>query len=347
MLKSIWFMEGLSSQRDIIIAVKEVRDTQSLSFNIIASHRGSRPEITSVADISFVEPKNDLDRLEFIKSVIGLHNVVSIHGGRNCRWLEEHREEIQALGVSLTTGSTSLNMHEIADNKVLFARFMEQHGLPVVPSILINNVQELENQISLRVAKGELVCIKPAVGIYGIGFWILSPKVSPMAAFSNPDNRKVTPDMYLTALRKLNSSDLPEPLVLMPYLPGSESSIDMVAENGKVLAAVSRRKESSVQFIEQSGVAFELAKACALKMNADGLVNVQTRNDDQGNPFLLEINMRPSGGVCFSRACGINLSAIFALRKLGLIDQETAIKLGTKGFHSAVVRSVSSVIEVV
>ena len=50
------------------------------------------------------------------------------------------------------------------------------------------------------------------------------------------------------------------------------------------------------------------------------------------------------GGVCYSLSCGINLSGIFALRKLGIIDKETAIKMGTDGFKPVVVRSVSSVI---
>ncbi len=343
-LKSIWFMEGLSSQRDIIMAVIDARQSLDLSFRIIASHRGSRPEITSVADLSLVEPKGDTERLEFIKSVVAENNVVTIQAGRNCRWMEENRREIEALGVSLTTGATCLDMHSIADDKVRYAHYMEQHGLPVVPSIQIDTVDELEKQLALKVAVGELTCIKPVVGIYGIGFWILDPSVSPMAAFNNPDNRRVTPKMYLTAMSQQTNEILPEPMVLMPYLAGRERSVDMIVENGEVIAAVCRRKEGALQSIEQSGVAFELAKTCAQIMQADGLVNVQTRDDANGKPYLLEINMRPSGGVCYSRSCGINLSGIFALRKLGLIDKETAIKMGTDGFKPAVVRSVSSVI---
>ena len=278
-MKSIWYMEGLSSQRDIIMTVIETRRAMGLPFNIIASHSDNLPEITSVADLSLVEPKGDTERLEFIKLVVMENNVVTIQTGRNCRWMEENRREIEALGVSLTTGATSLDMRSIADDKVRYAHFMEQHGLPVVPSIQINTVDELEKQIALKVTDGELACIKPVVGIYGIGFWILDPSVSPMAAFNNPDNRRVTPKMYLTAMSQQTTHKLPEPMVLMPYLAGRERSVDMVVENGEVIAAVCRRKEGALQSIEQSGVAFELAKTCAQIMQADGLVNVQTRDD--------------------------------------------------------------------
>ncbi|RKJ86240.1 carbamoyl-phosphate synthase large chain [Aeromonas veronii] len=344
MLKYIWFMEGLSSQRDIVLAVMDMRKQFGHGFKVIASHRGNRPEIISVADVSLIEPKLDSERLEFIKNVVTEFNVVAIHTGRNCHWFEEHRQDIEYLGVSLTTGAMSLDMISLADDKVRFAHFMEQHKLPVVPSVQINNVTELESQIGSKIAEGELSCIKPVVGIYGIGFWILDPSVSPMAAFNNPDNRRVHPHTYVSAMRSESSNKLPEPMVMMPYLVGPERSVDMLVEQGRVIVAVSRRKEGPLQYIEQSGEAFELAKACAELMQADGLVNVQTRNNSEGKPLLLEINMRPSGGICYSRSCGINLSGIFALRKLGLIDQETAIAMGEDGFIPTTVRSVSGVL---
>jgi len=344
MLNSIWFMEGLSSQRDIILAVKEARDLIQAQFKIIASHRGNRPEITSVADIALVEPKRDAERLEFIKKTVADHKVTSIHAGRNCAWFEEHRQEIESYGVSLTTGSIGLDMTTLADDKVRYARFMEQHNLPVVHSTEVSTIAELAAQISAARVEGEMACIKPVTGIYGMGFWILDTNASPMAAFNNPDSRRVHPDTYLSAMQAATQNQLPESMVMMPYLSGLERSVDMVVEHGKVIAAVGRRKEGPMQYMEQSGEAFELAKACAELMQADGLVNVQTRNDGEGKPYLLEINMRPSGGVCYSRSCGINLPAIFALRKLGLIDVETAIAMGTEGFVPTAVRSVTSVI---
>jgi len=98
--------------------------------------------------------------------------------------------------------------------------------------------------------------------------------------------------------------------------------------------------------MEQAGEAFELGKACAEVMQADGLINVQTRNNSDGKPVLLEINMRPSGGICYTRATGVNLPGLFALRKLGLIDQQTASAMARRKFKPTVVRSVTSVIEI-
>ncbi|MFT2603461.1 ATP-grasp domain-containing protein, partial [Escherichia coli] len=80
------------------------------------------------------------------------------------------------------------------------------------------------------------------------------------------------------------------PQVLMPYLPGPEYSVDMVVSQGTVLAAIGRRKEGVLQYLENEGEAIELAINCARLMNADGMVNVQTRHNAEGKPLLLEIN---------------------------------------------------------
>ncbi|WP_193016012.1 ATP-grasp domain-containing protein [Proteus sp. FME41] len=321
MNNSIWFMEGLSSQRDIIQSVKHFAKQQRQNIFVLASHRHTRNEILSLADGAFYEPTKETLRLAFMADVIKKHHVNVIHTGRNSLWFESHRNEIEQLGVKLTTGATQCEQLQLADNKVAFAQAMEHLGLPAVPSIYIDSINELEKHLK-NPPFGELpLCIKPVKGIYGMGFWRFDSQASPMALFNHPENRQVNPQQYVDALKAVEHF---EPLVLMPYLPGPEYSVDMVVEKGNVIAAVARRKEGAIQHLEISGEAYELGKACAKAMKADGLVNVQTRNNHQGRPLLLEINMRPSGGIGYTQHCGINLAGIFALRQLGLMNMEEA-----------------------
>ncbi|MEH3491554.1 carbamoyl-phosphate synthase large chain, partial [Enterobacter cloacae] len=49
MNKKIWFMEGLSSQRDIIQGVKSFAQKNNFAITVFASHRNERNEILSVA----------------------------------------------------------------------------------------------------------------------------------------------------------------------------------------------------------------------------------------------------------------------------------------------------------
>ncbi|MGB8664815.1 MAG: ATP-grasp domain-containing protein [Serratia inhibens] len=340
----IWLMEGLSSQRDMILGIKNFFKNAHKTITVIASHRHNRNEILSLADIALIEPPDDEQRLSFIDATVKQYGVKAIHTGRNCLWFESHRHNIESFGVSLTTGATRIAMFELANDKVEFAGTMTAHGLPVVPSLRIESADELHTQIASNErleSEKKLLCVKPVTGIYGMGFWRFDDKASPMAAFTHPDNRKVHPETYLHALKQQESF---EPLVLMPYLPGPEYSVDMLVEQGSVIAAVARRKEGALQYLEQSGSAYELAKTCAEIMEADGLVNVQTRNNDHGVPVLLEINMRPSGGIGYTFHSGVNLPALFAMRKLGLISEAEARLLATDSFSPAVVRSMTDVI---
>jgi predicted ATP-grasp superfamily ATP-dependent carboligase len=80
----------------------------------------------------------------------------------------------------------------------------------------------------------------------------------------------------------------------------------------------------------------ELARAVVAELKLDGLVNVQTKEDAAGNPVLLEVNTRPSGGVAYSAAAGVNLPLACARMLLGE-------KIGDTSLASPVVIRLSEV----
>ncbi|NIF23062.1 ATP-grasp domain-containing protein [Candidatus Pantoea multigeneris] len=340
MRHNIWFMEGLSSQRDIIHHIKNDLNVQQRNITVYASHRYQRNEILSLADAAFIEPENDNQRLEFILSTQEKYAIQAIHTGRHAQWFESHRKAIEACGVRLTTGASNRDQLALADDKAAFAEAMQHLSLPVVPSIRVDSAAALREQIASQPFAGAPLCIKPVNGIYGMGFWQFDDSLSPMAAFTHPDHRRVNTALYLQALE---ATDTFSPLVLMPYLPGPEYSVDILAEKGQVLAAIARRKEGALQHLEKDGAAYELAVACASAMGADGLVNVQTRHDAQGQPRLLEINMRPSGGIGYTALSGVNLPALFALHQLDLIDR-SQILAATQRFHATSVRALTQAV---
>ena len=334
-------MEGLSSQRDIIHGINSFAQKYNFSISVFASHRNARNEILSVADYSLTEPEDPQARLQFIQETIQNHGIHHVHTGRNSQWLEEHRAVIESKGVTLTTGAMGVEWFTLADDKVNFAQFMEQNGLPVVPSWRVNTLAELEAHLAAPPFSDSPVCVKPVTGIYGMGFWRFDDTASPMAVFNHPEHRLVSPQQYIAAAA---ASESCKPLVLMPYLPGPEFCGDIIADNREILAAVGRRKEGAIQYLVNEGCAWELACACARVMKADGLVNVQTRNDIHGNPVLLETNMRPSGGVGYTLHSGVNLPGLFAACKLGLMTKEAVVESAKNSFSPVAVRSITDVI---
>ena len=304
----MWFMEGLSMQRDLIKAVRQGLPT----LFVLASHRQLRPEILGEASAACLEPDDPDRRLTFMATQIKRYGIQCIHVGRNGKWYEQHRADIESMRITLITGATTVAAFEIANDKTIFTDAMTTAGLPVVPSVRIDTVEELANYLDHPPFEGTL-CVKPVCGIYGEGFWRLDPTVSAAHCLHYPDTRRIRPDVYLNIMR---SNQCIQPLMLMPYLPGPEHSVDLVVEKGKTIVALSRKKSGMTQLIQRESVAIELAKQCAAVLSADGLVNVQTRDDAQGNTYLLEINLRPSGGVGYTLTTGTNLPALMVQRRL-------------------------------
>ncbi|VVN70790.1 ATP-grasp domain-containing protein [Pseudomonas fluorescens] len=330
----IWFLEGQSSQRDVILGAREALPVE---VKIFASHRQERPEITSLADFSFTEPKENEERIEWSIATALAHNIKVVVAGRVGNVFEYARARFEQAGLVLVTGGMAMSTFDMVDDKSKFTAEAERAGLACVPGITAVNAQEMFAAYETLSASGE-VCVKPAVGIYGQGFWRFKADADPFRAFANPDAREANFEAYMHAYCAGAS---PAPMLMMPYMAGSECSVDMVCETGQPIAFVSRRKDGVFQSFEREGAAVELALKAAAHFGCDGIVNVQTKDDAFGKPHLLEINPRYSGGIGYTRATGINLAGIFAARRLGL-PEPVAIwrpNVRVKGVTVAVVAS--------
>lgn len=336
-------MEGVSSQSDILSLVAQMRQNKHHDFLIIASHRSKRMEILAEADVAYIEPEDDHLLLSFITLVSRQHRVRAIHAGKRGELIEKLRNDIEALGIKLTTGAKDEIGLALADNKTRFSETMMTSGLPAVPSIEVSTPDEVQSAIATIESQGLCPCIKPVHGIYGMGFWILKRAASRLSFFNNPNNRQINTQLLINALQSAQDAGETLPLqIVMPYLPGPERSVDMLVEQGRVIAAVARKKEGSHQTFEMNTPAYQLAVRCAAVLGADGLINIQTRDDNQGNPVLLEANLRPSGGIGYTALSNLNLPGLFALRQLELISDDEVLSHCSK-FTSATVLPTHSV----
>ena len=307
----IWFLEGQSSQRDVLAGARAALPER---IQIVASHRQSRPEITGLADLALREPQDNEARIAWVIDTARAHGVKVVLAGRVGHVYEAHRADFERAGLVLVTGALSLDTFERVDDKSVFTREASAAGLACIPAITVHTQAELESAYAQLSRDGQ-VCVKPTRGIYGQGFWRVSEDVDPFRSFANADSHEVNLNVFAQAY---GQSEQPKPLLVMPYMPGSECSVDMVCEAGKAVAFVGRRKQGLMQTFERDSDAVELALRAAEHFGCDGIVNVQTRDDASGQPHLLEINLRYSGGIGYTRETGVNLPGIFATRRLNL-----------------------------
>lgn len=114
-------------------------------------------------------------------------------------------------------------------------------------------------------------------------------------------------------------------MLLMHTLEGAERSVDCVAWQGELAAAVVRRKSPAGggQYLEDRPDLVQAARQIARRYRLSGIFNVQTKDDlrrRDGEPraHMLEINARASGGLRYSMAAGVNYAELAALLALGL-----------------------------
>lgn len=307
----ILFLEGQASQREVIQGALMALPA---SIKVYASHHQDRPEITGQADVAWREPAKASDRVDWALDKAITHGIKVVHAGRKADIYEARRGEFSAEGIDLVTGARSIETFRI-ENKDVFTRDCETAGLRCVPAIMVQTAEELAQAYATMTSGGNAVCVKPVTGIYGQGFWRLEEGLSPIRCLANPDDRRVNAGTFIDLY---HNSEEREPLLVMPYLSHDEVSVDIVCESGNPIAWVGRRKSGLYQTFERSSPAIQLALAAVAHFNCDGIVNVQTLDDADGVPHLLEINLRYSGGLSYTRVSGINLPGIFATRRLGI-----------------------------
>lgn len=202
---------------------------------------------------------------------------------------------------------------------------------------------------------GQEVCIKPVVGVNGLGYWHL--REDTVLAFSDPDRRRMHPETYFTELRleakrqrRKKKAGLKgflkrlafwreenvKRLLMMEWLPGPEVSIDVLCWQGQPLVHAARTKlvEKDAQRITDDHPMAEHARMLAEKLGFHGIVSVQYRRDKDGNWRILEINPRPAGGSIYSEDTGFRVIELWTWLLLGVITPKEAAGMQFRGEHT-------------
>ncbi|HXR44006.1 MAG TPA: ATP-grasp domain-containing protein [Pseudolysinimonas sp.] len=112
--------------------------------------------------------------------------------------------------------------------------------------------------------------------------------------------------------------------IIQEHLPGAEYSVDVIAEAGRVVAAVPRSRErvdSGVSIAGRTVRDAQLERTAAAAAHAialNGVANVQLRRDRDGMPALLEINPRFPGAMPLTIAAGVDLPSLALDLALGI-----------------------------
>lgn len=299
MKKRIWFNRWFRTGVDFIDLIKE-NDVNN-EYEIYVTHHKNYPEFIERADYFEIEaPKRGLDYIEFCVEFCK-RNSIDIFFPKYCLHdISKYRNRFEEIGVKVLLAA-SHDVIDLVNHKVNFYEDCRNHDIVSIPEYrIINSASEFEKSFLELNNIVETICYKPVISEGGLDFRIIS----------NMNNKNLFPYLsYDEALKEINDKYQNREIMLMEYLNGIEYSIDCLAYQGELLAAIPRKKLGWTRILENNKELIEIARKITKTYNFSYVFNVQVIFKN-GIPKLLEVNPRMSGGLKSSCLSGINFPSL-------------------------------------
>ena len=312
----VWYNSGLGDLYHCARLLREAADGRIL---VIASHTDPEAPILQASDRAFAEPPRGIESEAYVQwalDVCHAHGVNLFVPSRQAFALAEAREVFADLGVYVQV--PSVQVQTTLTHKDALYRELGGQGIALPEYRVVNSVAQFDEAYSDLHQRHPRLCIKPTVGIFGSGFRVLNEDIDDYEELLRSECTHMSLRAYREALLHARR---PFELILMQSLEGVERSVDCLAVGGRLIAAVSRRKEGRRQVLETAGATIDAAEALVARYALDGIVNVQFK-DAAGVAHLLEINARAAGGLLYSCASGLNFPYWSAALALGLARED-------------------------
>jgi biotin carboxylase len=298
------------------------RNPDSRRIRVIASHVDPNSPVLAAADVALPEPASDtsdaigdgsIDAYVDWALAICVEYRVDVFVPRLAMHaMAAARERFTAIGVAVLAAPPEAIA--LFDDKRATYIDAAARGLPVPPHLIVSDATQLLAAFSSIDAEFGSACLKPLTGVGGDGFRQLTDQPMSYADLVGPLSATLDVRTACAALqRATDDGRTPPPLMVMPFLPGPEISVDVLAEvDGKPLAAIGRVKRGRRRTLVDDHIARDIAETLVEAHSVSYLSNTQVRYwQGPGNttpmPYLLECNTRISGGLFQTSLAGVNL----------------------------------------
>ena len=222
---------------------------------------------------------------------------------------------------------------EIANNKLTTYQILEKAGIPVPEYYPVRSVEDFICGCKKLGYPENPVCLKIVSGSGSRGVRIIDSGKSRYQIFAHEK-----PNSFYTSyedmLTVLSEPDQIDEMLLTGYLPGNEYTVDLLAENGKVLYMVGRENVESLMSIAQRSVlspnehAYGVCEKIVEHLKMTGNVGFDFIKDENGVPVLMDINPRITATVSVIAAGGVNLPYLRVKQLLGEVLPEVNVNYG-------------------
>ncbi len=200
----------------------------------------------------------------------------------------------------------------ILNNKYRLLQACEKAGLTVAKYDVVTSNDALIKSARDFGYPDNRIVVKLPVSNGMRGLRILANDIKKSDIFyDKPHNIICSLEEFLTYFTE---KDFPE-LLIMEYLPGEEVSVDCLAQDGKMIAALPRIRDKIRMGVTFSGRTIkdqniiDQCQQIISHLRLSHMIGFQFKYDAQGRPMLLESNPRVQGTMAQATYSGVNVIA--------------------------------------
>lgn len=299
---TVWFNKNLNNTWQVLALIRAAREAGE--FRLLGTHSSARYPGRRYCDVFEQEPDGLGVRayVEHCLDVARRHRVTHFFPGHELLALVRARPRFEAIGTRLVAAAEA-NTLDLLRSKARLYRTLAGEDFPIPDYAVVNDLAGFDAAFERLRSRRPVVCYKPAVSVYGIGFRIVAERGPELQRLRARDPLYIGLD---AARRRLAAQGRFRDLLVMEYLPDPERSVDCLARHGQLLRCVVRRKEEGFQVIETNPALVAMVRRLTARFRLHNLFNVQFKDAD-GRSYLLEINPRMSGGLPFACRSGLVL----------------------------------------
>ena len=300
-----------------------LRNNGERDLRLIGADMSDDPTILQMCDAAYQVPRgNDPSYVDALLEICRkekidvLLPIMSVE----LNALAENRERFSEIGTIVSVSDPEALV--IANDKRQLLDFLREQGLPCADYYAVKSKDELLESVRKLGYPEKRVCVKATNGSGSRGFRILDAGISRYDMFLHEKpSAGVVRLEELTAILE-EADEFPE-LLVMEYLPGTEYSVDLLADHGKVLFNCCRRSmrmENSIMLdaeIVDTPAVLDLCAEVTSKLGLDGNIGFDLRERADGTPLIMECNPRITAGIPYFALAGINLPYLCVKHLLG------------------------------
>lgn len=307
----VWFNHWFSTAYHIARLMKEGRE----NIWIIGSNRVEYAVMRNICDEWYQEP--DLSGEEYTEYCLEFcrrHEVDVFVPRRQMVEISRKKALFAEIGTKVLVDDYEL-IAVLNDKSEAYARLQGIPDVSIPQFRVADSREQLEQALNDMKECWERLCIKYVNDEGALSFRVID------------DHRKKSRSLNSYAGNRISSEELRQildeeeppfrPIMVMPYLPGNEISVDCLSTESGLIAVPRIKGNSRDEIVRFDEDVIEKCRKILERFPLKTPCNIQFKLMD-GVPYLLEINTRMSGGIYMTcLAAGINIPSIALNQLLG------------------------------